>query len=678
MACFPPCNPWCECINDKCQPKPLRLNAVRLRTLDGGYLTAVGGGGAGLTADNGTASQSATFLLVSRPGSSPLTIPPPPVLPWASGSPISLVVCDANWAASANLMRVEHSTVTYAAPPKHGFDLWRFLFGGTEAPIVTYSFGGPGTFLRVQPPFSSGYPAYTSDVDPLEWVFSIEKAGGTSINVGDLVSLRIDSGIVGIGPFYFRIQSSQNQASIGGDGAAPFQPDTLFVVEFLEARPNLGVRPDAVACQVCGPVTGTVKDASTSLPIANATVEAQGVLDNHIFNAVTDTSGAFALKDSAGRDCVPPGMVTLLATADRYQPKTTNPIPDPSAGGAVVPIRLDCTQVRGRVIDTSINKNPIGWVWVDLAVSDGTPFTAVLSNQLDGTFAFDCVPHGNATLSAAGTNMQVTVPPEGLFIEIKLDRDCVDIVGTVTDAVTHLPLLGVKVQYFGSSVIDTTNSQGSYKLHCVLPGGSQTLFPIKTGYQLKLFVVAPFPAFGTVTKDFELEPILFNTGVDDSGVPLPDGTIGDPHYNLVSVPSGTTAIRVRTAAGGYPVPPYIGDNSASAWIGPNNDSMVDGPMGQYTYRTIFGLRGGVVSPTTAITGKWSTDNDGVRILLNGVDTGIPPTTFEQFASGFAEFNITTGFIPNLNTLDFIVNNGSAAEGLASGPTALRVEMILTS
>ena len=42
---------------------------------------------------------------------------------------------------------------------------------------------------------------------------------------------------------------------------------------------------------------------------------------------------------------------------------------------------------------------------------------------------------------------------------------------------------------------------------------------------------------------------LFNTGVDAAGTPLPDDTIGDPHYSLFSVPSGTTELRVRTSAG---------------------------------------------------------------------------------------------------------------------------------
>jgi hypothetical protein len=161
-------------------------------------------------------------------------------------------------------------------------------------------------------------------------------------------------------------------------------------------------------------------------------------------------------------------------------------------------------------------------------------------------------------------------------------------------------------------------------------------------------------------------PGLFNTGVNASGTPLPDGTIGDPHYVLVSVPGGTSAILVRTSAGGYPIPPYIGDDSLSAWIGPNNDPQLDGPTGIYDYRITLDLSG--FAPGTAvITGGWTSDNDGVAILLNGINTGNPATSFTQFSTGFAPFSVTSGFLPGLNTLDFLIDNGG-------GPTALRVEM----
>jgi hypothetical protein len=164
-------------------------------------------------------------------------------------------------------------------------------------------------------------------------------------------------------------------------------------------------------------------------------------------------------------------------------------------------------------------------------------------------------------------------------------------------------------------------------------------------------------------------PNLFNTGVDASGVPLPDGTIGDPHYSLVSAPSGsTTDIRVRTSAGGYPIPPYVGDDALSAWIGPNNDSSLDGPVGHYVYETTFTLGAGVNPATASITGNYSTDNEGVDILINGHSTGITngSTDTGQYMSWWP-FSISSGFAAGINTLEFVVNNDG-------GPTALRVEM----
>lgn len=157
---------------------------------------------------------------------------------------------------------------------------------------------------------------------------------------------------------------------------------------------------------------------------------------------------------------------------------------------------------------------------------------------------------------------------------------------------------------------------------------------------------------------------LYNTGVNGAGVSLPDGTIGDPHYSLTSVPSGsTTDIRVRASAGGYPVGLWLGDSVTSAWIGPNNDGAVDGPLGLYTYRTTFDLTG--LNPATAtISGQWATDDRG-EIWLNGVDT--LNANVIEFGS-WTSFSLTGGFVAGINTLDFVIDN------IGGGPTGVRVEM----
>ena len=192
---------------------------------------------------------------------------------------------------------------------------------------------------------------------------------------------------------------------------------------------------------------------------------------------------------------------------------------------------------------------------------------------------------------------------------------------------------------------------------------------------MKLYGLALVAALGVASAPVEAATIaLFNTGVDGAGTVLPDGTIGDPHYSLIAVPGGTTDVRVRTSAGGFPIPPYLGDSTTSAWIGPNNDSQLNSVPGTYIYRTTFNLSG---FPSTAvINGGWSSDNDGLGIYLNGVLVS-GPTSFSQFSTGYAPFSITTAFVLGLNELDFWVHNGGTGVGNnapGNNPTALRVEL----
>lgn len=174
----------------------------------------------------------------------------------------------------------------------------------------------------------------------------------------------------------------------------------------------------------------------------------------------------------------------------------------------------------------------------------------------------------------------------------------------------------------------------------------------------------------------DLIPTLFNTGVNSLGKPLADGTVGDSHYTLVAVPTSTTSdIRVRTSVGGYPINGipgfWLGDDTASAWVGPNNDSSVTGPQfGTWVYQTAFDLTGFDLA-TTSIAGRWAADDYG-SIALNGNATGFaiassyPGTTIAGYNTWF-DFTINSGFVSGINTLEFTVINSGG------GPTGLRVE-----
>ena len=163
---------------------------------------------------------------------------------------------------------------------------------------------------------------------------------------------------------------------------------------------------------------------------------------------------------------------------------------------------------------------------------------------------------------------------------------------------------------------------------------------------------------------------LCNTGQAAGCVgALAEGSV-DPNYVLFAAPApftpGTSKV-VSTV--GFPFPPWIANDADSQWIGPTAATTADsdGPVGDYTYRTTFSLAG--LDPSTAsISGFWSTDNAGLDILINGVSTGQSiPTIFAFMA--LSPFSITSGFIPGVNTLDFVLNN----EG---GPTGLRVDSIV--
>ena len=177
-------------------------------------------------------------------------------------------------------------------------------------------------------------------------------------------------------------------------------------------------------------------------------------------------------------------------------------------------------------------------------------------------------------------------------------------------------------------------------------------------------------------------PGLYNTVVNASGVPLPDGTIGDPHYTLIAVPIGSTqTLRVRTSVGGWPIGPYIGDDNLSTWIGPDDTADLTGSAGDYVYETQFNLPTTCVLSTASITGVWAADNEEIAIYLNNnvvVEPPIATVPSGEYVEDFhnwSSFTITSGFQTGINTLDFVVyNEPYNPPSSVDNPTALRVEM----
>ena len=136
---------------------------------------------------------------------------------------------------------------------------------------------------------------------------------------------------------------------------------------------------------------------------------------------------------------------------------------------------------------------------------------------------------------------------------------------------------------------------------------------------------------------------LFPTGVDSSGAPLGDG-VSDPNYYILDTKSSGVVMNENNIPANW-----VSHSSNSNWIW---EKATGKPADvTRTFRTTFDLTG--LDPNTAsISGKWAVDNQGLDILVNGISTG-------QTNFGFGElttFNINSGFVDGLNTLDFVAKD----------------------
>ena len=161
-------------------------------------------------------------------------------------------------------------------------------------------------------------------------------------------------------------------------------------------------------------------------------------------------------------------------------------------------------------------------------------------------------------------------------------------------------------------------------------------------------------------------PGLFNTGVDDDDLALPDFE-PETHYEMTVFPDG--AIDPATALGGPPSPPWAENSGSSRWIGPDNSPAGEGPPGDYEFTIEFDLTD-LDASTATIMGMWSADNTGSEILLNGEATDNAQSGSFPFLSPF-EISNEQGhsFLPGKNTLTFLVNNA----GDTDNPAGLRVD-----
>jgi hypothetical protein len=148
---------------------------------------------------------------------------------------------------------------------------------------------------------------------------------------------------------------------------------------------------------------------------------------------------------------------------------------------------------------------------------------------------------------------------------------------------------------------------------------------------------------------------VFSTGVDEFGTALPNDSV-DPHYTVIGF--GSAVVPAPNAF-------YAVNTASSKWISQAGGFPADVMR---SFVTTFDLTDH--DPATAIiSGSWGADNYGLAIKLNGVDTGVAPLLAVGLSnfSVLHAFTISTGFLPGLNTLEFVVDNDAP-------PGALRVDI----
>ena len=168
----------------------------------------------------------------------------------------------------------------------------------------------------------------------------------------------------------------------------------------------------------------------------------------------------------------------------------------------------------------------------------------------------------------------------------------------------------------------------------------------------------------------------FPTGVNASGAVLAGG-VADPHYTLITNPqstASTTALVQSTPPGAW-----ITNSTTSKWIGPLANTQFAAAMstdagegpGTYVYRTQVDLTGQDANlPAIRIVGAWTSDNRGVAVRVNGVDSGIAEPSEGHF-NLYRPFLINGGLVAGVNNIDFLVQNTD----LTTGYTGLRVDAL---
>lgn len=329
-------------------------------------------------------------------------------------------------------------------------------------------------------------------------------------------------------------------------------------------------------------LSGTVTDASSSKPIAGATVSAG------TGSATTDANGAYTIAGVA------PGTYTASATASGYASQSTSVT---LSAGTTTTQNFALTPNRGTITGTvtdAATAAPIAGATVSYSGGSTTSNSSggyTLANVAEGSYSVSASASGYASQSRT-----VVVGPGATATQSFALTPNGAITGTVTNAGTGGAISGATVSYSGGST--TTNGSGQYTLSNVAPA-TYTVTASASGYtsQSQSVTVASGQT-ATATFGLRLAPFFsdgFESGTmgswtSSTGLAVQTATVHSGTYaaegstingmtyavkqlgstyselyyrtylNLKSQTSGFTVMADQTASGGGIIRLYIGSS----------------------------------------------------------------------------------------------------------------------
>ena len=428
----------------------------------------------------------------------------------------------------------------------------------------------------------------------------------------------------------------QGIGNVAVSGSTTVSPsvDTTYTITVTGGG---GTASASVAVTVIPPpatVSGTVTDASTSQPVAGATVTATE--SSGSWSAQTDSTGGYAI------DNITPGTVTFTFSKDGYEQNSTS---DTLSQGqsyvlnaVLTPVPTSAT-LEGTVTLASTGQPVSG---ATVTVKDSTR-TQSAQTAGDGSYTITGIVPGTVQVSVSYGSMfqtaQYTLPTAATYSQNFSMVGYATVTGTITDATTGAPIAGATVTVTDATGAHTTQtaSDGTYtdagiSIGSVSVTASATGYASQTGY---LIVVGDQPytfnsSLYNLNATCTVQGVITNakTLLPEPGVSVTlegtsNSTVTDANgaYTLLAIPLGNQTFHVEKDGlvdvmetvylnttsyelnliepnvAGAPNPPRIG-TSTSGWV---TDAVTGAPL----QGAIVRVDGTNIQTTTASDGSYT-------------------------------------------------------------------------